>query len=286
MNKYYTLLLVLLCMSGYCSAETIKTINIEIIKKHVKDEDTDTLVVFDVDDVLMHPYDQILQMQNKAYLEGLQRELEKRIGSKNAETLYSIIFLERQNGPVDDRMRDLIINLQSKQISVLALTNCFTGTFGNIPSMEDWRLSELSRLGYHFEKSWSDVPPTVFSDLVPSGRDQSFGNSPLPMFKDGVVFTSAVSKGKALKAFLLHVRRLPKLIIFIDDKKKHLASVEKMAKSLGIRFIGIEYTAIAEAKAQSQALNETRAQTQFKILEKEQEWLSDAKVDERLTQQK
>jgi hypothetical protein len=137
MNKYYTFLLVLLCAGGHCSGETIKTSNVEIIKKHVENKDTDTLVVFDVDDVLMHPYDQILQIQNKAYLEGLQSALEKRIGVKNAQTLFSIIFLERQNGPVDDRMRALITNLQNKGMPVLALTNCFTGSFGNIPSMED-----------------------------------------------------------------------------------------------------------------------------------------------------
>ncbi len=258
-------------------AEVIQTSNLMPIEAALEKADTDTLVIFDVDDVLLMPNDQILKKSNKSYLEEIERKIEKRLGEPAAQILYSIIFFERLNSPVDKKIIKLISRLQDNDIKVLALTNCFTGRFGKIASMEDWRIYELKRIGYNFGKSWSGLAPQHFEGLGKMGSGLSVKSRSAPAFKNGVVFTSSVSKGEALKAFLAYAHFAPKKIIFIDDKKKHLESVESIAKSLGIPFVGFEYTAVADKPAS--ALDEKRARLQFEILEKEHKWLSDEEAN-------
>ena len=95
----------------------------------------------------------------------LKKKLEERVGESRIEAVYSLIFLQRNNGPVDEKFIQLISDLQRKGIKVLALTNCFTGRMGAIDSMEDWRINELERIGYHFDKSWPDTKPYHFEGL-------------------------------------------------------------------------------------------------------------------------
>lgn len=253
--------------------------NIEDIKNLLNREaNKETLVIFDVDDVLIIPKDQILQAQNRKRLEKLNQRLEESVGKENADIFYSIIFMQRDNGPVDIKMKDIISELQSKGIKVLALTNCFTGSFGDIESMEDWRYYELKKHGYHFDLSWRALKPKVFTGLEKIGKGLSAKSSSMPVFKSGIVFTNAVSKGQALKAFLQYAGIRPHKIIFVDDKRKHLKSVEELAKSHNIPFIGIEYTAASNIPTSS--LNEKRADLQYKILEKAKKWISDSEADE------
>ena len=273
--------IILTCNYNTCFAEIIQTNDTKVIKKTLESIDTDTLVTFDIDDVLIIPKDQILQTKNRKYLEKLNQRLEQSVGKKNADIFYSIIFTQRDNGPVDVKMKDIISELQSKGIKVLALTNCFTGSFGNIESMEDWRYNELKKHGYHFDLSWRVLKPKVFTGLEKTGKGLSAKNSSMPVFKSGIVFTSAVSKGQALEAFLQYARIVPKKIIFVDDKRKHLESVEEIAKSHNIPFIGIEYTAVSNIPASP--LSEKRANLQYEVLEKEKKWISDSEADALLT---
>ncbi|MEY3197119.1 MAG: hypothetical protein RLZZ59_487 [Pseudomonadota bacterium] len=270
MKKIISFIFIILAsFHNTCFAQTIQTNDIKVIEKTLASIDQDTLVIFDIDDVLIAPKDQILQTQNKKHLEKLNQKLEESVGKKNADIFYSIIFTQRDNGPVDIKMKDIISHLQSKGIKALALTNCFTGRFGKIESMEDWRYNELKKHGYHFELSWQELQPKTFTELAK--------NSPMPVFKNGIVFTSAASKGEALKEFLQHAGITPHKIIFIDDKIKHLESVAEIAKSYNIQYIGIEYTAARDISASP--LNKKRADVQYEVLEKEKKWISDSEAD-------
>lgn len=282
MKKFIGFIFVILtCYCNTCFAEIIKTNDIKGIEETLASIDQDTLVIFDVDDVLIVPKDQILQAHNRKYLEKLNQNLEHSVGKENVDIFYSIIFTQRDNGPVDVKIKDIISQLQSKAIKVLALTNCFTGSFGKIKSMEDWRYNELKKHGYHFDLSWQALKPKNFTELEKTGKGLSAKSSSMPVFKSGIVFTSAVSKGQALKAFLQYAGIAPKKIIFVDDKRKHLESVEEIAKSHDIPFIGIEYTAASDIPASP--LNEKRADLQYKVLEKEKRWISDSEADALLT---
>ncbi|MBY0292013.1 MAG: DUF2608 domain-containing protein [Alphaproteobacteria bacterium] len=69
----------------------------------------------------------------------------------------------------------------------------------------------------------------------------------------------------------------PKNIIFVDDKQKHLKSVEAVCQKVRIKFIGFNHTVVAGRPRAS--LNEKRAQLQVEILEKEHKWLFDKEAD-------
>lgn len=266
-----TLALLLVFVWRGAFAEIIQTPNLTPIETAIKKADSSTLVVFDVDDVLITAKDQILQPSNKKLLEILNKGLESRYSEKAAQKLWSIILLERVDEPVDPQMVSLIKETQARGIKVMALTNAWTGSFGNIPSLEEWRVRELEDFGYTFKDSWSTLKSKIFSD------SKSKDPKRLPVFKNGVLFTCDLPKGDILKVFLKHASFLPKKIILVDDKRKHLKSVEAFSRDVGILFIGFEYTAVADRP--KSPLNEKRAQLQFEVLEKEHKWLNDKEAD-------
>jgi hypothetical protein len=269
MKAYSLIFIVLLLFVSTCFAEIIKTNDYKVIESHLTHADQETFIIFDVDDVLLQPQDEILKKQNKPFLETIEKELETRLPETATQDLYSLILLQRIVEPVDKRMKTLIKKLQKKKIKVIALTNCATGSFGTINAMQNWRIAELKHLGYDFGKPWSHIHERFFHGVKDIKRP--------PMFKKGVVFASGVSKGAALEAFLAYTNLRPKKIIFIDDKRKYLESVEEYTTLENIEFLGIEYTAVKDSRLSP--LDEERAKLQFVILEEEQQWLSDEKID-------
>jgi hypothetical protein len=142
--------------------------------------------------------------------------------------------------------------------------------------MEDWRYGELSKNGYHFDLSWPSLKAKTFEGLE-KGQSLSTKSHAMPVFVKGIVFTNTVSKGQALNAFLKYAQFTPKKIIFIDDKRKYLESVEEIASAHNIPFMGIEYTAAHDI--QGEPLNEKRADLQYDVLKKEKKWISDIEAD-------
>lgn len=273
MIKFLSILLLLAqCFSNIANAEIVRAPDIKVIEKLLSEIDADTLVIFDVADVLLTSKDQILKAQNKKYKKKLKSNLGQSMSKSEAQVLYSIINKERKNGPVDPKMPHLISNLQSKGVKVLGLTNCFTGKLGNIESLEDWRLDELKRAKYDFEKSWELTESKTFENLESSNKEAL-----PPVFKKGVIFASRVPKGKVLEVFLDYTKFKPKKIIFVDNKMKNIESVQSFANAHNISFIGIEYTAVIDAKVKP--LNKKRADFQFETLKKEKKWLSDDEAD-------
>ncbi len=272
MKKIIRALSFVFCVSsGIAFAEITQTSNLTPIEAALKQAGLDTLVIFDVDDVLITAKDQILQPSHHKFAKKLEEGLESRHSEEEAQKLWSIIWLARMDELVDPQMVPLIKEAQAKGLKVMALTNAWTGTFGSIPSLEDWRVEELATFGYIFKDSWNQLQPKIFEKL--NSKDPKR----FPVFKSGVVFTCNLQKGKILKAFLHYANLSPQKIIFIDDKRKHLESVEAFAKEERIPFIGFEYTAVADKP--KAFLNEKRAKLQFEVLEKEHKWLSDEEAD-------
>ena len=266
-----TLFLVYIFLGHTVFGEIVQTSDLNQIELSLQNTTQDTLVIFDVDDVLAMAQDDILQKHNKKFLEHIEHEIKKHLTEKDAQKLWSLILLKRKTKPVDSKMISVISNLQSRGIKVLALTNCGTGPYGHINHIENWRIQELKTLGYNFKKSWPLTKPQFFNHLSPHDPIR------LPLFKNGIIFTCNLSKGAVLKAFLDHVIFHPKQIIFIDDKKKHLQSVEEYAKNAGIKFFGFEYRGASPRS--HRPLDTKRAQLQFEMLEKDHVWLNDQDAD-------
>ncbi|WP_010304347.1 DUF2608 domain-containing protein [Candidatus Odyssella thessalonicensis] len=257
--------------------------NFKEIKSILNYAGQDTLVIFDVDDVLLMPSDQILQRPFKKQLEEIEASMEARVGKTEARKLYSIILSQRQVQPVDLQIVVTIKNLQQKGIKVLALTNAPVGSFGHIRSMENWRQEELRSIGYDFEASWPNLSFKAFSSADLRGglkekhiKSRLFATDNSPTFIKGILCTCHMSKRAALQAFLTYAKLKPKKIIYLDDKLKYIKQLQEFALKEGIEFIGIEYTA---AYQKQQELNYKRAKKQFLILERDGRWISDKNID-------
>lgn len=277
-KKRFRVLLLAICfvLSKAAFAKIVSTSDIQVIESEIKTADKSTLVIFDVQNVLLQPKDQLLKKQNRHHLEKFRKQLKARLGSKEYQELYSLILLQRNTEAVNNKFVQLIRQVQKKDIKTLALTNCRTGQFGKIASMEQKRLYELMNAGYHFHRSWPLIKEQVFHQLFSESSNCS------PTFRKGVIFTCRTAKGPALQAFLNYVAFNPRRIIFVDDQMKNIKSVEKIAKCMDISFLGIEYLIPKNDKLPLEALE--RAKLQFYILEKEHHWISDREADFRIKQ--
>ena len=244
------------------SAEFIKTNSIDVIDNILISVDSKAIVIFDVDDVLMIPKDEILKTKNQDICKKLVKSLKNKVGKEEIRELISIILMNRKTSTVEAKMVDLVEKLQKNHVKVLGLTNSATGKFGLINNIEDFRISELKRHNYHFEKSWETVHEIVFN-MIDSK----------PVFREGVLFVDQTGeKASVLEEFLKKITWNPEKIIFIDDKISNLEAVSKFAKQNNIEFIGIEYR---KAFEENSNVNYEIASLQFKILEYEKRWVSD-----------
>ena len=83
MKKALTILAFVFFSSLHASlAEIVKTSDLALIESVIQQADSETLVIFDVDDVLITARDQILQAAHKKFLERLNKDLEGRLSEK------------------------------------------------------------------------------------------------------------------------------------------------------------------------------------------------------------
>ncbi len=254
-------------------AEIIQTSDLHVLNEVTEKADRDTLVIFDVDYVLIVPTDQILHPAYKSVFRQYEKKLTKRSSRADFLNLWGIIFSERKSAVVDSTILSIIHDLQHKKIKTIALTNTGTGQLGRIKSLEDWRIKELISHEVDFSSAFR------VKRTIPLGLPSPRMHGP-PIFKSGIIFTAGHDKGDILEIFLKKVRYKPCVIIFVDDKLEKLESVEEMCKRLKIKFIGIHYIALKNEKVDP--LNKKRVQLQFKLLQKEHKWLSDKEADQRL----
>lgn len=271
MFKHFNILFILLFFTNISVAHIIITNNFETIKNNIATADSNTLVIFDIDEVLLQPRDQILNIKNSKKLQNMFYNLSPKLTEEQIQELDSLIMLQRQVEPVDPRFIELIKKLQTKQIKTLALTQCSTGTLGKVPNLENWRIQELKKLGYNFDKCWQNIKTKFFQTLK-----SQVDLKRTPAFKQGIIFSCGVPKGDTLKAFLHYIHLNPKNIIFIDDKIKNIESIEKFTKQNNIVFLGIQYTKVATTKLPT--LNQDIVNLQFDMLSKKRKWYSDTEA--------
>jgi len=234
------------------SAKTMKDVQtkIEGVLKTQKPEDV--LVAFDIDMTLTQPHHPAIYYPTikkyvgvyKAILEALtpaQKDL--------ASTLTTQIVPQKL---VEKDAPKIVKSIQNQGVKVIALTSSLAGQIkGFSDKMIVLRRDQLQKMGFDFTKTFKNfVLVTTFFNF------KTYADAH-PMFYHGVLSTNGegdVSKGDLLVAFFRHVSHdyedkvrkpgyYPKVVILVDDKKKHLENVEAQLKSYdpSIQFIGIEY---------------------------------------------
>ncbi len=256
--------------TNMCFASELQTNNLADVKSLLdKEADQETLVIFDVDDVLIAPTDEF------AFREPIRRKFNKALKAKYTEQerklLFSDFFRKRMVRLITPQIIPLLDDLKNKQIPTTALTRWYTGRYGRIEFMEELRFKGLDEVGISFV------------NISPLKHDRAFPllktKDGIPMVKNGIILTAFADKGTTLLTVLDKEKLHFKKIIFIDDDLDQIESVKKACKKLGVNFIGIHYT---EAQLiPLPKIDETTEKLRFEILEKEHIWLSGQELEKR-----
>lgn len=235
--------------------------DLSLFKEKIEDLDNNSFVLFDIDYTILTPKDASLKPCGKhlrrKYLHGLNLRLR--------EYLQSIIALDGEEELMDNEFPSLTSQLQLQNIPVIGFTALETGKYGKIANLEDWRLDQLKKFNIDFSSSLSNQKSIIFNKC-------SSYNEHFPIFKNGVLFTNRLPKGDVLIVFLKKIKWNPNKILFVDDSLDQLKSVESVANSLGVEFIGFHYIA---AKTNMADFDENLGEFQFRNLVKNRRWLPD-----------
>jgi len=251
-------------------ADIITISNFDPLKKMLKSTDENTLVIFDVDHVLIMPTDEYT-LNRHPYRKELWQEIERRISKEEWKKLYGITASKAQWRIVEPSILHIFTELKERHIPTMALSSIYTGKFGNIESIENWRVKQLHDLGFDFS-----ILTPIKIDLYIKELEENDG---IPTLKSGVMLTAQVDKGKILEHVLRHANYHPKRIIFVDDQLKNLESLEKLSDKLKIKFDGLHYTAVSEMSLP--VINKQTEKLRFQILEQSHQWLSHKEMAER-----
>ena len=182
--------------------------------------------------------------------------------------LKSIVLNSYRPVVVDYEIPEIINQAQKKGIIVFALTSGYASDYGTIKNRADLRIKLIKDVDIDFSKSKS-IEPIDLSNNKLSVDD----NDSKPLFQDGVIFASKISKGEILGRFLKAAKLKPKKIVFIDNQLRNVILVEAKCKELGIEYVGIHFTKLY--KKSYEQLDKKLAEKKFEILLSEDKWISD-----------
>nr|WP_253307890.1 DUF2608 domain-containing protein [Rickettsia endosymbiont of Ceutorhynchus assimilis] len=236
------------------------------IMEEVEQANRESLVLFDVDDVVVMDTDEYRLTHN--YRKELLAGIEKRLSKEQCELLLSIILKERKARFVNPDILEIFEKLKQNKIPTMALTKLPTGKFGVIKDMVEWRIKELNDL----EVNFMELTP-ITDEILIKEFDVGYG---IPTLKAGIIFTAEYDKGSVLEYVLREKNYYPKSIIFIDDILENLESLQKTCNDLQINYHGFEFT--GSAIVPEPDLDEQLEKIRFEILEKEYRWLTDKEL--------
>lgn len=243
--------------------------NLNPITSALSNANKNTLIIFDVDEVLIMPtpkYD-----FRDPYRIKILESIFKQLTNNQINLFKSIIFAKREVKLVDPDLNKLFDLIKSMNIPSLALTAMGTGKFGIINSMVEFRIKELSKFnisfklltplnGEHFVNVLNNVTK-IFPDI--------YG---VPCLSSGIIFTAGMDKGTVLAYILQKYNYYPKNIIFVDDYLPNLESLKQLCPKLGINFYGFHYKAASLVPLPK--IHEKLEIIRFKKLLQEQLWLN------------
>lgn len=199
--------------------------SISEIRKTLETADQNTLVVFDVDQVIVMFDDPILRLKGYQLLKKIWKDytfLEK------VKSVYTI-FQNTKHILIEEETKKIIHELKEKNIPTLALTGLWVHRVGAFDDPLGYRIKELQKLG--IEMNPPEKPKRYYFNKD-SGYDK------------GVILSGATSKGEALFHILKNVMAwMPKRIIFVDDDSHYIESVQKEAKAHNIDVTCFKYQA-------------------------------------------
>ena len=181
--------------------------------------------IVDVDDTLIAPKAIMFRPQSPSY--GFIDSL-KKTAPQTLPKILSTWRLNRKTMLVEPQWPEILKQLKNKGVTVLALTQMNTGSFGKIASMEKWRATELTQLNLTFSPFAIDSVETIIASDEAATLYQ------------GILFTGSHSKAAVLEAFIKKYHK-PNRIVFIDDRLHQVEDLSEFCKTTNIPYHGYHY---------------------------------------------
>lgn len=233
-----------------------------------------TLVIYDVDEVLISLEDKILRpcVDRDPNFKNPFYEIFYPLEDPEKTALFGEFISQAKVVLLDPKTPEYVQSIQSKS-KVIGLTRMIpgAGTCGKIKSMEEFRHNELKVLGIDFGNSF---PETPFIDLSASDKDYDEKDRKA-IFKQDIIYAYPHGKDKALGLFLDKIGFYPDQVIFVDDQLKNLTKVAEEMEKSGIPFIGIHYQ---DESLSKETFDKELGKFQYDYFIKNKIWLSDAQA--------
>lgn len=240
--------------------------NVELILELIPNLKNHTLLILDIDEVLIMPKDDF-RLDHKERVDII-KEYSNKYNYEQRKHLFSIILQKQEMCLVDVRIIDVLESLRHHTIPTIAITRAFTGKFGIIDSAGDLLISRLNKLNIDFK----NLSPIKEEILI---KEMTNAASTL-IFKNGILMTANQDKGQALDYLLIETDYYPQEIIFIDDKLENLESLYMLTNKLGMK--GQYYEYVGAKNVPLSTLNANQEKLRFEILEYQHQWLTDAEI--------
>jgi len=184
----------------------------------------ESLVLFDIDNVLLIPDHPAFQIANWGPYKPLLRDHYDTLSAEEREALVMLMIIENEPLLIDALAPELIARLIDRGVPTLALTAAWSKGH-----LADHRVNALRRFEIEMKGQGGWPERIVFDQFCQA-------NGSYPLYQDGVLFTNgkAASKGELLRAFFTHTSFRPERILFIDDHRNNLESVGETMDELGI----------------------------------------------------
>lgn len=242
-------------------AQITQVSEMEKIFDYLEDVDSKTLVIFDVDMVLVQPSEPAFQMANMKKFSLISKQMMREVPLEKQMIFLSLMSLSSDPILIDERAPEYIQQIIEKGVPVIALTANLTGRLGAISSLEEWRVASLRKLGIDFSKGAPSQSSLIFDHL-----DSYRGN--YSVYLDGIIFANGktVSKGEVFLSFLEKIHFSPKKVIFIDDRDENLKNLEVSIQKLdkGIKYQGLHY--LGAQNYPSRMISESEFESQWSKL--------------------
>ncbi len=244
-------------ISSQAQAEIVSVKSMKDVKTKVEgllhsQNPEEVLVAFDIDMTLTQPDHPAVYYPALIKYVEIYKKIMSSLSPEQKDLVSTLTTQEVPQKLVEQETQRIIKALQAQGVKTMALTSVLAGNIkGFKEKMVTLRRDQLQEMGIDFTKSFKN-----FCRVMTFSTFQFYAEGH-PLFYHGILSTNgegAASKGDVLVAFLKHVGShhegkalkpgyYPKIVVFIDDKKKHLENVKAALKAYNpsIQFLGIEY---------------------------------------------
>lgn len=247
----FIVLSLLLATQAFAKIEEIKSYR----DFNLSQLDSQTLVIFDIDNTLIRQEQMIGTHQWGDYMKA--RAIKNGASVEDAGKLQHQVFGEVQDKlnvvPVEKYVLSMLKYLKDHKIPNFALT-------ARAPVLKSISLEQIKILQHSFKESFpAQINPAALGEHL----------------TDGVIFSGEVPKGELLKRIIENSKVKPKKIVFFDDRRYNLDSIEQSFQGSNIELMSLRYGA---ADAVVQSFNPIIADLEYSLFKETHLLISDAEA--------